>query len=97
MSIIWEHHGSSVDGTLIYIVNYTVNYIMNYIMDCNINYTNARKQIKQVVVNLAQVNKRFNPVKVLRKASHCRISFKIHMIRFELICFFFSFSLSMMS
>ncbi len=61
-----------MDGTL----NYTVIYIMNYIMDCSINYTNARKQIKQVVVNLAQVNKRFNPVKVLPKASHCQNEFK---------------------
>ena len=72
MSIIWEHHGSSVDGTLNYTVKYTVNYIMNYIMDCSMNYTNAKKQIKQVVVNLAQVNKRFNPVKVLPKASPCQ-------------------------
>ena len=62
------------------LLDYTVNYNMNYIMDCFMNYTNARKQIKQVVVNLAQVNKIFNPVKVLPKASYCRSEFKISMV-----------------
>ena len=56
MSIIWEYHGNSVD------------YIINYIMDCSMNYTNARKQIKELVVNLARVNKSFNPFNVLLKA-----------------------------
>ena len=74
--ISMEHHGSSMDGNL----NYTVNYIMNYIMDCSMNHTNPSKQIKQVVVNLAQVNKRFNSVKVLPTASHCQSEFKINMV-----------------
>ena len=65
-----------MDGTL----NYTVNYIMNYIMDYSMNHTNARKQIKHVVVNSAQVNKRFNPVKVLPKDSRCQSEFKINMV-----------------
>ena len=51
---------------------------MNKTMGCGINYTKER--IKQLVVNLAQVNKRFNPVKVLPKASHCQSEFKIHMV-----------------
>ena len=53
---------------------------MNKTIGCSINYTKERKQIKQLVVNLAQVNKRFNPVKVLPKASHCQSEFKIHMV-----------------
>ena len=40
--------------------------------DGTLNYT--------VVVNLAQVNKRFNPVKVLPKASHCQSEFNISMV-----------------
>ena len=30
--------------------------------------------------NLSKVNKRFNPVKVLPKASHCQSEFKVHMV-----------------
>ena len=61
-------------------------------MGCSINYTKERKQIKQLVVTLAQVNKRFNPVKVLPKASHCQSEFKVHMVLHDL---FFSFMLFM--
>ena len=44
------------------------------------------------IENLSQVNKRFNPVKVLPKASHCQSEFKVHMVLHDL---FFSFMLFM--
>ena len=46
-----------VNSIMNYTVNYTLNYIMNQTMDCPMNYTNQRKKIKQVVVNLAQYKK----------------------------------------
>ena len=67
MGASWEQRGSNFG--LHCELHCELHYELHY--GFSMNYTNARKQIKQVVVKLAQVNKRFNPVKVLPKADHC--------------------------